>query len=154
MLDDLGEMRRRRVDGSGSRNLGRVDVLALLSDVLEAAQPAGARLDVRLSGWWDGPGVVVWGDRLRLAQALGNLLANAIEHGGGAVAGPRGAASWAWSASRSMTTAPGCREASPGWRRVLEPAADRAGVGWRLPLASPRRTAGPSRRRRWGTVGE
>ena len=85
VLDDLGEMRRRRVDGSGSRDLGRVDVLALLSDVLEAAQPAGARVDVRLSGWWDGPGVVVWGDRLRLAQALGNLLANAIEHGGGAV---------------------------------------------------------------------
>ena len=34
---------------------------------------------------WDGPPVSVWGDRLRLAQALGNLIANAIEHGGGAV---------------------------------------------------------------------
>jgi two-component system sensor histidine kinase QseC len=27
----------------------------------------------------------VWGDRLRLAQATGNLIANAIEHGGGTV---------------------------------------------------------------------
>jgi signal transduction histidine kinase len=27
----------------------------------------------------------VWGDRLRLAQATGNLIANAIEHGGGVV---------------------------------------------------------------------
>ena len=27
----------------------------------------------------------MWGDRLRLAQATGNLLANAIEHGGGKV---------------------------------------------------------------------
>jgi signal transduction histidine kinase len=30
-------------------------------------------------------GGTVWGDRLRLAQALGNLIANAIEHGGGEV---------------------------------------------------------------------
>ncbi len=30
-------------------------------------------------------GGAVWGDRLRLAQALGNLIANAIEHGGGSV---------------------------------------------------------------------
>jgi signal transduction histidine kinase len=29
--------------------------------------------------------VAVWGDRLRLAQALGNLIANAVEHGHGAV---------------------------------------------------------------------
>jgi signal transduction histidine kinase len=27
----------------------------------------------------------VWGDRLRLAQATGNLISNAIEHGGGVV---------------------------------------------------------------------
>lgn len=29
---------------------------------------------------------MVWGDRVRLAQALGNLVANAVEHGGGSVA--------------------------------------------------------------------
>jgi signal transduction histidine kinase len=27
----------------------------------------------------------VWGDRVRLAQAIGNLIANALEHGGGPV---------------------------------------------------------------------
>jgi signal transduction histidine kinase len=34
---------------------------------------------------WDGPGAAVWGDRARIAQATGNLIANAIEHGGGAI---------------------------------------------------------------------
>ena len=32
-----------------------------------------------------GPMPPCWGDRLRLAQATGNLIANAIEHGGGRV---------------------------------------------------------------------
>jgi signal transduction histidine kinase len=40
----------------------------------------GARLEVE-----PGEGLVVRGDRLRLAQACGNLVANAIEHGGGHV---------------------------------------------------------------------
>jgi signal transduction histidine kinase len=40
----------------------------------------GARLEVD-----PGEGLVVRGDRLRLAQACGNLVANAIEHGGGHV---------------------------------------------------------------------
>src|SRR5207237_880514 len=34
---------------------------------------------------WPSGATVVHGDRLRLAQALDNLIANAIEHGGGAV---------------------------------------------------------------------
>jgi signal transduction histidine kinase len=34
---------------------------------------------------WSGAEATVWGDRLRLAQAIGNLLANAIEHGRGPV---------------------------------------------------------------------
>jgi signal transduction histidine kinase len=62
-----------------------VDVAELLADSVEAwrAAAAAAGIDLRLavSG---GPAVVV-GDRLRLAQATGNLIANAIEHGGGMV---------------------------------------------------------------------
>ena len=34
---------------------------------------------------WSGPPACVIGDRVRLAQATGNLIANAIEHGGGTV---------------------------------------------------------------------
>ncbi len=62
-----------------------VDLRALLHDSVEAwrgfAEVRGRRLELR----WTGVGVCVLGDRLRLAQAFGNLLANAIEHGGGAV---------------------------------------------------------------------
>ena len=81
-LDDLQAARHRREHHGGS---GIVDVGGLLSDTLEAWRPL-ARLrgiDVRLH--WSGPEALVRGDRLRLAQAIGNLIANAIEHGEGNV---------------------------------------------------------------------
>jgi signal transduction histidine kinase len=62
-----------------------VDVSALVRTVVEAWRPVARAVDgdVRLRS---GAAVaVVRGDRDRLAQALGNLLANAIEHGGGTV---------------------------------------------------------------------
>jgi signal transduction histidine kinase len=46
-----------------------------------AARSAGRRLRFR----WDGAPAVVSADRGRLAQVLGNLVANAIEHGSGPV---------------------------------------------------------------------
>ena len=66
------------------RELARVELLALQADCLRppTGWPTGSAPPSRT---WDGPPVSVWGDRLRLAQALGNLIANAIEHGGGAV---------------------------------------------------------------------
>lgn len=68
------------------QRLADVDLAALLADCAEAWRPAaqanGGGIDV---SWATGP-TVAHGDRLRLAQALDNLLANAIEHGGGAVA--------------------------------------------------------------------
>ena len=87
-LDDLAAVGSlfagERVAGQG-RGGEDVDVAALLADSAEAwraaAVAAGARLEVR----WSGAPAHVVGDRARLAQATGNLIANAIEHGGGAI---------------------------------------------------------------------
>jgi len=62
-----------------------VDLKQLVSDSVEAWRPAAAARGVSLELSWSGASPAVWGDRLRLAQATGNLIANAIEHGGGAV---------------------------------------------------------------------
>jgi signal transduction histidine kinase len=81
-LQDLGDL-----GGAGPRvrALERVDVLDLVSDCVRAADGLADERGVGMTRIWDGPPVLVWGDRLRLAQALGNLIANAIEHGEGAV---------------------------------------------------------------------
>jgi signal transduction histidine kinase len=75
-LDDLSGARRREV-------VAPVDLAELLSDASQVWQTLatahGTKLVVDA-----GPGRVV-GDRLRLAQACSNLVANAIEHGGGHV---------------------------------------------------------------------
>jgi signal transduction histidine kinase len=78
-LQDLGDL-----GGAGPRvrALERVDVLDLVFDCVRAADGLADERGVGMSRIWDGPPVSVWGDRLRLAQALGNLIANAIEHGG------------------------------------------------------------------------
>jgi signal transduction histidine kinase len=62
-----------------------VDVQRLLADSVRAWEPAAAAGGAGLVLDWSGPPVTVWGDRVRLAQALGNLIANAIEHGAGPV---------------------------------------------------------------------
>ncbi|MGI8865026.1 MAG: sensor histidine kinase [Solirubrobacteraceae bacterium] len=62
-----------------------VDLAGLLADSVEAAQSAaavrGATLELTVA---ESP-VLVRCDRVRLAQATGNLIANAIEHGGGRI---------------------------------------------------------------------
>jgi signal transduction histidine kinase len=63
-----------------------VDVRALLADAVAAFRPLAEARGVELGfAWRGGPGVV-HGDRVRLSQAAGNLIANAIEHGSGRVA--------------------------------------------------------------------
>lgn len=81
-LDDLADPRG---GAPRPRRLERFDVRALLADSVEAWQGTAAAAGVTLRGAWTGAGAVMWGDRLRLAQATGNLIANAIEHGSEAV---------------------------------------------------------------------
>lgn len=83
-LDDLA------VAGSpagrpGVRPASCVDAADLLADSAEAWRPVAAAAGARLQVSWSGAPASVNGDRPRLAQATGNLIANAIEHGGGTI---------------------------------------------------------------------
>lgn len=108
-LDDLAAARTR---GRPRREAEAVGVRELLADSVQAWRPAadaaGATLELR----WSGAPADVVGDRLRLAQATGNLIFNAIEHGEGRspfVAGPSGRSS----GSRCETAALACQLRSP-----------------------------------------
>jgi signal transduction histidine kinase len=79
-LDDLAEARR-----GGARppiEAGLVDLCALLTDSVEAWRASASAAGVELQLAERAATAVVRGERLRLAQAAGNLIANAIEHGG------------------------------------------------------------------------
>lgn len=76
-LDDLTGL-------GGERLFEPVDVAELILDSVEALRPLAARHGTELR-IVPGPPVAVSGIRGRLAQALGNLIQNAIEHGAGAV---------------------------------------------------------------------
>ncbi len=78
-LDDLARMR-----GAPPRRpeRQRVDLERLVADSVEAWRGSATAAGVDLSISWTGGARAIWGDRLRLVQATGNLIANAIEHGG------------------------------------------------------------------------
>lgn len=84
-LEDLTDLRGTRPalrPGHGESDVDVVDLLASSVDAWQAsAQARGVLLRLRCSG----ASPRVRGQRLRLAQATGNLIANAIEHGGGVV---------------------------------------------------------------------
>ena len=82
-LEDLDSARTRRM--GAWRPPEPVDLEELVRDSVEAWRAAASAWGVSLSASWAGSPARVWGDRLRLAQATGNLIANAIEHGGGVV---------------------------------------------------------------------
>jgi signal transduction histidine kinase len=84
-LEDLDAAGRRQ--DRPWRALLPVDIRELLGDLVEAWRPVAAARGVELIVSWSGGSPAVWGDRLRLAQAIGNLIANAIEHGAGVVHG-------------------------------------------------------------------
>jgi signal transduction histidine kinase len=81
-LDDLAAVGRRDRDGHAQ---DAVDVGALLADSVEAWRAVAAARGAVLAFDWSGAAACVRGERLRLAQATGNLIANAIEHGGGEI---------------------------------------------------------------------
>ena len=64
---------------------GLVDVGRLLEEQLRAWRPMARAYDCDLRLAPVMPGSVVRGDRLRLGQAIGNVLANAVEHGRGRI---------------------------------------------------------------------
>lgn len=81
-LEDLESAR------AGRRAAACPALLGLHGLVREAAlswTPSARDAGRRLGMTWEGPPVAVRADRGRLAQALGNLIANAVEHGSGAV---------------------------------------------------------------------
>ncbi len=86
-LEDLGGAGagRRGHRGSGLTAVAELGLRELVADSVEAWRPVAVSSGVELGMGWSGDASPVLGDRLRLAQATGNLIANAIEHGGGEV---------------------------------------------------------------------
>jgi signal transduction histidine kinase len=90
-LEDLSEALQGSGAPAGARECPRapdaehVDVEELLSDSVEAWRASAASRGMELRMLWSGGRALVIGQRLRLAQATGNLIANALEHGGGPV---------------------------------------------------------------------
>ena len=85
-LDDLSAaMTGRSAADSPATDPSLIDLPALLRDSVQAWRPTAARAGVELS--LECPAMApVAGDGLRLAQAVGNLLANASRHATGQVA--------------------------------------------------------------------
>ncbi len=104
-LEDL-DGARARGPMTAWRSPERVDLGALVADSVEAWRAAAAARGVELTASWSGCSACVWGDRLRIAQATGNLIANAIEHGGGLVE-VRGAAHAGRARVEVIDTGPG-----------------------------------------------
>ncbi len=80
-LDDFAAAGRTGVPP----RVDEVDIASLIADCAEAWRPAALARGGAVELRWPERTAFVHGDRLRLAQALDNLIANAIEHGGGAV---------------------------------------------------------------------
>jgi signal transduction histidine kinase len=96
-LDDL-LLLGGRFAGPVQPRRAEVDVQRLLRDAVEAQRPTAIASGVDLQLSWSGPSARLLAERVRLAQAIDNLIVNAIEHGaaraigrGGGVVRVRGA---------------------------------------------------------------
>lgn len=148
-LEDLDGVRARGPMAAW-RPLEAVDLGELVADSVEAWRPAASASGVELRASWSGAAASVRGDRLRLAQATGNLIANAIEHGGGLVE-VRGSALEGRVRVEVSDTGPGLP--GPVAELVRRPRAGRGARGRGLAIASAvaaghggRLAAAPSRR--------
>jgi signal transduction histidine kinase len=83
-LEDLGGARTRRRAGRLT-GVNEVQLRELVADSVEAWRAIAEANGVELRMQWSGGAGPILGDQLRIAQATGNLIANAIEHGGGHV---------------------------------------------------------------------
>ena len=81
-LEDFASAAR---GGQGQLGCRDLDLSALLADCTEAWRPAAEVRGGGIAVSCPGGAAVVHGDRLRLAQALDNLIANGIEHGGATI---------------------------------------------------------------------
>jgi signal transduction histidine kinase len=72
--------------GPASPACAWVALAELIACTVEAMQGLAARHHATLSGRWSGQGACAWGDPVALSRAIANLIANALEHGEGAVA--------------------------------------------------------------------
>jgi signal transduction histidine kinase len=81
-LDDLAAARSGRRAGDRDEV---VDVCALIADQAAAWEAIAPVFGCELRVAPPAPDALVRGDRVRLAQAVGNLLANALEHGSGVI---------------------------------------------------------------------
>jgi signal transduction histidine kinase len=76
----------REINGAGLEKMTtEVSVNSLVDEAVQRWKRAAASRGSTLQREWNGPETYVEGDRLDLAQALDNLLNNALEHGGGKV---------------------------------------------------------------------
>lgn len=81
-VDDLLSVRR----GTSSVDFPTAhDLHTTVSDAVESCQPLAQRLGRKLEYRGVPTGVLVWADPVRVAQACGNLILNALEHGAGGV---------------------------------------------------------------------
>lgn len=76
----------REINGGGlEKVVSEVSVNGLIDGAVQRWKSPAADSGIGLRREWNGPETFVQGDRFELAQALDNLLSNAIEHGRGEV---------------------------------------------------------------------
>lgn len=79
LVDDLHELAQAEA-GQLSLNLRVTNLSALLNETIERFQPAAEAREIALSLAASGPSISIQVDPDRIAQVLGNLLANALRH--------------------------------------------------------------------------